>query len=115
MAENPEEILAKWRQSPPVNTSKEEVEKVVEHYFPGLFTYSQKGSHWLRITDPVLKMAQDNGFDTGTLGGMLSFSLVSGKTVKGYQIKSLLDAIAIKLEWQQLEEERDRAKREKYR
>ena len=106
MADTASEILEKWREHIPPEVPKEDVEKVVEAYFPGLYQYPEgKGSHWLRVSDPVLKMLQEKGFDTGTLGGVLSFSHTKGRRVKQYLVKNLVDAITLKEEWNKLPEQ----------
>lgn len=66
----PGEIVARWRKNVPPEVSKEEVEKVVEAYFPQTRKYRGKsGSHWLIVEDADLKFAEENGFPTGTTRG----------------------------------------------
>jgi hypothetical protein len=97
MAEDVSEIVARWRENVPPEVSKEEVEKVVEAYFPQTRKYRGKsGSHWLIVEDADLKFAEENGFPTGTTQGIMTFSLVGGKRVKAYQVKNLLAAITVK-------------------
>ena len=107
MADTPENIVQKWRQNVPPNVPKEDVEKVVEFYFPGTHRYTTKsGSHWLVVEDPILRKLAEAGWLTGTQGGVLSFSHVSGKTVKAYLVKKFLDSIDLIEEWRQLPEQK---------
>ena len=106
MAKNAEEIVEEWSQNIPPLTPKEDVEKVVEGYFPGLFTNKErtegrksKGSHWLTVTDPELRSLQEEGIETGTIGGTMSFSHVDGKWVKRVYVDNLLKAIKIKQDY----------------
>jgi hypothetical protein len=95
---NAAEIVVQWRQRRPPHVPKEDVEAVVEAYFPTTHRYINRGSHWLIITDPMLRLAEQHGFDTGTLGGVISLSLVDGRRVKKYLIENLIDAIDVKTE-----------------
>jgi hypothetical protein len=106
MAKSAHEIVEDWRNNIPPHTPKEDVEKVVEAFFPGLFTNKEqtpgrksKGSHWLSVTDPELAWLQDQGVETGTLGGTMSFSHVEGKWVKRVYVDNLLQAITTKQEY----------------
>lgn len=106
MAEDAFEIVARWRGNVSPEVPIEEVEKVVEAYFPKTFRYTGKtGSHWLIIDDAELKLAEENGYITGTTQGKLAFSHVKGKRVKRWLIQNLLEAIAIKEEFRRIREE----------
>ena len=105
MADTAEDIVEKWRHNVPPNVPKEDVETVVDAYFPLTHRFSSGGSHWLMLNDPVLAVAAELGLLTGTIGGKITFSHVKGRTVKAYQVKMLLDAVKIKEEFDALTEE----------
>lgn len=92
------EIVTRWKERRPPHAPKEDVEAVVEMYFPTTHRYITRGSHWLIITDPMLRLAEEHGFVTGTLGGVISLSLVDGRRVKKYLLENLVDAIDVKTE-----------------
>ena len=96
MAKSPQDILDAWRKNIPPETPKEDVERVVEFYFPGLFRYQEGTSHWLSITDPMLAKAQAAGFETGTINGTLSLAHKHGRTVKKVYVSNLVTAIKLK-------------------
>ena len=106
MAKSAQDLVEDWRSNIAPLTPKEDVERVVEAYFPGLFTNKEreagrksKGSHWLAVTDPELYFLEKQGIDTGALGGTLSFSHVEGKWVKRIYVEHLLQAITIKQDY----------------
>jgi hypothetical protein len=98
MAKSPQEILEGWRKTIPPETPKEDVVKVVEFYFAGMFTPMAGGSHFMRITDPMLAKAHANGYPTGTINGTLVMCHHHGKTVKRVYVDNLLTAINLKAE-----------------
>lgn len=96
MAKIPQDILEGWRKNIPPETPKEDVERVVECYFPGLFRYQEGTSHWLSITDPMLAKAQAAGYDTGTTNGRIQLAHKHGRTVKKVYVSNLVTAINLK-------------------
>ncbi len=106
MAKSAQEIVDEWHNNIAPLTPKEDVERVVEAFFPGLYTNKEqtpgrksKGSHWLTVTDPDLYFLEAQQYDTGTLGGTLTFSHVEGKWVKKVYVVNLLQAITTKLDY----------------
>ena len=96
MAKSPQEILGGWRKNIPSETPKEDVERVVEFYFSGLFRYQEGTSHWLSVTDPMLAKAQEAGWDTGTINGRIQLAHKHGRTVKKVYVSNLVTAINLK-------------------
>ena len=98
MAKSPKDILERWRENVPPETPKEDVERVVEFYFPGMFRYQEGTSHWLSITDPMLAKADAAGYDTGTTkgSGRIQLAHKHGRTVKKVYVSNLVTAINLK-------------------
>ena len=62
MADTAADILNKWREYVPPEVSKEDVEKVVNAYFPKTHRFNSKaGSHWLFVEDPYLRKLEAQG------------------------------------------------------
>lgn len=96
MAKSPKDILDRWRKNLPSEAPKEDVESVVEFYFPGMFRYQEGTSHWLSVTDPMLARAQEEGYTTGTTNGRIQLAHKQGRTVKKVYLSNLLTAINLK-------------------
>src|SRR5690349_12670443 len=96
MARDAAEIVRGWRERRPPTVPKEDVITVVEAYFPGYCEYSDRGSHFLIVSHPALRLASEHGYSANFPQGRLSLSHSKGKEVKGYLIRHLLEAIDIK-------------------
>src|SRR5438094_10052930 len=96
MADDAATIVGRWRQHVPPRVPKEEVQKVVEAYFPGAHTIKEKTSHWLIVQHELLRLASQHGFSAHFTGGRLSIPHTGGREVKQVYVKMLLEAIDIK-------------------
>lgn len=96
MADKVAELLKKWNNHVPPEVPIDDVLRVVKEKFPDHYQSTGKtGSHFLVISHPDLKLAQEHGITDNFTGGRLSLSSVSGKTVKAYLVRFLLEAIVI--------------------
>ncbi len=82
--------IQKWRNSKQ-EVRREEIESVLEHYFPGMWSFGSKtGSHVYKITHPKLKGVPGYGVD-----GDFSIPTTGGQRIKHWYLKKLIQAIDI--------------------
>lgn len=82
--------IQKWKNSKQ-ETRKEEIEPVLNYYFPNMWTYGAgTGSHNYKITHPKLKGIQGFGPD-----GDLTIPTIGGQKIKHFYLKNLVKAIEI--------------------
>src|SRR2546425_12874327 len=105
MADDAATIVGRWRQQVPPRVPKEEVQKVVEAYFPEAYTIKERTSHWLIVQHEALRLADQHGFSAHFVGGRLSIPHTGGREVKQVYVKALLEAIEIKEIYDRVNEE----------
>jgi hypothetical protein len=81
---------------------KDDVESVLNHYFPGCWSQSEKsGSHIFKISHPVIaQMADSNPY------GDLTIPVSGGQKVKPIYLKKLVKAIDLLNQQESKSEER---------
>jgi hypothetical protein len=85
-----EKRLEKWRN--PNNKQevpKDDLESVLNHFFPEMWNSSKTGSHNYQIKHPMFKKYPD----IYSYEGVLTIPTKGGQKIKHYYIKSLLQAI----------------------
>lgn len=82
----PDKILADWKANKPREVPRRDVETIIETYFPGEWRW-EGGSHII-IKSIVLKKYK--GYQPY---GEVTVPVKSGKKVKGFYIKDILQAI----------------------
>ena len=70
--------------------------RLVEARFPMQWRSGTSGSHLIVVEDPDLRLAEKAGLVSGTRGGILTISVVRGRYVKKWLVRSLLQAIDAK-------------------
>lgn len=85
-----EKTLQKWKNSKQ-EVRKEEIEPVLNNYFPNMWTYGgSTGSHIYKITHP--RLAGISGYGPN---GEFTIPVTGGQRIKHWYIKKLLKAIEI--------------------
>jgi len=81
-----EKLYKEWLKNPPKEARFQDVKKLLDYFFPGQWRWGSQRSH-IVISSDVFKHMNEYG--------ELSIAVKSGRFVKRYYVKKILEAITI--------------------
>lgn len=85
---NAEELYERWKHNPPAEVSRQDFEKVLRRYLVDFLRGGSGSSHLYIVSHEALKQ-----LSTTKQYGIWSVPLKSGRAVKGYYVRQLIEIV----------------------